>query len=379
MFKKITALLTIITMVSLPAGAFAQDEPAEEELWSMELSLNDAIGMALENNPKLTAADSAIHSAELSLEIVNENQKEFNRTLKYVNIPVVISEGLETAYMKHGYYPKAAQTGVDIAVMNKSQTQASIAYGVTEKYYNVKLLEDLVKIANTGLEMAKDNEQLMKNQLEAGYVSALEVRNASNALRQAENSVKSYMRSLELATKSLKIDLQIENSPAMLILTDEIEIPSLPENADDMIESAVDTRYDMTALKKDYELKTELFDITQFYVNDNTSLYHTAYSNYLNSQYTYQNAVKMMKIGLLNEYSGILAASDAMLTAEDDLDIKQAMYESAAVQYELGLITNLELTRYMANLDQSRVQLENAKLTYLLSVLKFGYDTVIGL
>ena len=143
--------------------------------------------------------------------------------------------------------------------------------------------------------------------------------------------------------------------------------------------NAVETRYDITALRKTYELGKEYFDITSFYVNDGTAMYHTAYSDFVKKEYTYENTKKMIVLSLRNDYSSILTAWDNVVAAENDLAIKQTEYDSAVIKCEIGMITNLELTAVMAELDGCRVQLENARTTYLLAVTKFGYNTTIGI
>lgn len=388
MIKKITALLTATAIVLSAVPVFAKEDALEavpvhkmdvNEITEIKLSLQEAVAVALENNPRINAADASIKSATLSLEVVEETQKDFDKLAKYASVPVVISQGLDTAYLKHGYYPAAARVGLELAEISKEQVTAAISYEVTEKYYNVKLMEELVNIAKTGLGLAQDNLTLMENQLEAGYVSALEVKNAQNAVTQAENSVKSYERNLELAVRSFKISLQLDNTACNVVLTDEIAVPELPEADKELIAAAVNTRYDMTAARKDFELKEMMFDIAKKYVTDKMAMYHTVYSDYMNSKYTYDNAVKMIGIALESEYASILSAYDAIKAAENDLDVKQNVYDSKKTMYDLGLITNLELTSAMADYDSAKMQLENSRVTYALAVIKFGYSTTIGI
>lgn len=387
MIKKVTAALTAMAILTSSVAALAAEATDETsvsiqqmektEVETIELSLEGAIGMALENNPRIQAADSAINSATLSLEVTTEKQKTYDKNSKYIIVSV--PDGIEMAYLKHGYYPFAAQKGLDLAVISKEQVIAAISYEVTEKYYNVKLLESLLGIANSSLQMAKDNEKIMKDNFAVGYVSALEVRNAENAVTQAEYSVQSYERNLKTAIKSLKLSLQIENTNCNLVLTDEIVLPVLPENVDEMIAGALITRYDVNALKTDYDLKTRIFDITKLYVNEKTALYHSAQSDYINSKATYENTTKALVLALNNEYSGILTLKDNITVAENNLSVASDAYDAAKAKFDMGLMTNLELTNYMVQLEQRQVELENAKVTYLLAVEKFGYNTTIGL
>lgn len=389
MAKRITSFFLVACLVLCGMStAWAQEEEATVEHATeqivrtnevLELSLEDAISMALENNPQLEACDAAIKSSELSYELAKDAKKDIEQIEKYTKIAVNVSEGLDVGYLKHGYYLDAAQVGMELESMEKEQVMATISYNVTEKYYNVKLMEKLVEIAKTGLGIAMENQSVVKKNFELGYVSQLEVTNVDNAVLKAEHSLESYKRNLELAIKSLKISLMIEDEDYTLVLTDDIAIPPLPEKVDEKIENAIYSRYDCTALKKSYDLAARYFEITDYYVGASTAMYHSAYSSNLSAKYTYENTVKLIMLGLESQYASIISAKANIESCENDLAIKEIEYESAKIKYEMGLITNLELTSIMAELDSARVQLENAQVTYLLAVKKFEYDTTIGL
>lgn len=392
MFAKIAATVLSISLTFASVPAFAEESTQEnveiekvQDEKTLVLSCDEAIETALSNNMQLEANDAAIKSASLALNVAEENTKEYKSTEKDLSkIPGVstainLSNGLEQAYLKHGYYLEAASVGYDLALMEKDKTSASIAYEVTQKYYTVKLMEKLVKISETGLEIASENAEIVKKNYELGYVSELEVKNVESSVKSASFSLESNKRNLDIATESLKIALGIESDKRELVLTDEITVPNLPENADEKIENAMQTRYDVTALKKSNELKKQYFDITSLYMSDKSSSYHSAYSDYLTSNYTYENSSTLIKLSLKNEYAAILTGKDDVTSAESNLEIKQIEYDSTKIKFEMGMVTNLELTSKMAELDSAKVQLENAKLTYLLAVLQFDYDTNIGI
>lgn len=380
--KRFAAAILGLSMLFSACPVFAEEADqsvaVDNKAVVLELSLEDAINMAKENNPQLKAADAKIKSNELSLEVVEETQKEFDKMAKHIKIAVKVSDGLDMAYLKHGYYPKATKVGYDLAILEKTKTEASIAYDVTQKYYNVKLMEELIAISEKGVQLACDNAEVVKKNYELGYVSALEVKNVDASVKKAQYSLDANNRNLEIARESLKIALQIEGD-CTFILTDEILLPSLPENASEKMAAAMDTRYDVTALKKAYELSEEHFNITSAYVGDSTALYNSSYSDYLSSKYTYENTSKLIALSLKNDYAAILTAKENIISAENDLSIKQVEYDSSVIKYEMGLITNLELTAKMTELDSCKVQLENARLSYLLAVLKFDYNTTIGI
>lgn len=393
MLKKLTALLLSALML-VPCGAVlaeeadteekavfaeeaAEEAPSAEE--KVSLSLEDAIAFALEGNPQIEAADAKIKSAELSLEVVNMTQKDFNKLNKIHPVAVDVSNSMDTAYLKHGYYPVAAQTAIDLALSEKEKIKAQIAYDVTEKYFNLRLLGKLLDIAEASYDLTKENADIVHKQFELGYVSNLEVQNVEAAVESAQFTIEGYKRNILLAEEGLKIAIQKEGSPVHYELTDDISLPEMPENLEEAVSAAMETRYDVTALKKSFELQSMYFDITKLYVNEKTAKYHDAYSDYLSAKHTYENSAKMIALSIRSEYMNILSAKESIQSAQSALAVKQLEYDSGKIKYEMGVITNIELTKIMTELEGCKVQLENANLTYLLATEKYNYDISIGI
>ncbi|MDO4563383.1 MAG: TolC family protein [Clostridia bacterium] len=387
MYRKIAAWLIILAMI--PAtGALAEetatiaenaDAKADVLAQVTELSLEDAIKLGLDKNPQLEAADAKIRSSEFALETAKLNQKEFNSLNNRYSVAVDTANSMETAYLKHGYYPVAAQAAIDLAVMAKQQVESQINYNVTEKYFNVKRLEQLVEISRSSLQIANDNADIVKKQFELGLASKLEVQNVEASVESAAFTLESYKRNLELAAEGLKIAIQKEDSDEIFVLTDEIALPEMPALPDTVMEMALESRYDVIALKKAYELQEMYFNITGLYVLEDTSKYQSVYADTLSAKYTYENTAKQLALAIRNEYAAVLTAGESILSAQNALNVKQIEFDSNKIKYEMGLITNLQLTTTMAELENCKVQLENANLSYMLAVEKYNYDITIGI
>lgn len=345
----------------------------------IELSLETAISTALDGNEQLEACDAAITSAEYSLEVANLTQRDFDKMAKLITVSVDAANSMETAFLKHGYYPYAAEVALELEKHEKEQVASSISYDVTEKYYNTKLLERLLDIARSSSALAEENAKIVKASYDLGLVSELEVKNADANVKKAEFAIKGYERNLDIARESLKIAMGIEDDKRELVLTDDILMPGIPLGLEDSITAAMDARYDVTALRRAYELQERQFEITASYMGPGTEKYHSADSSRISAKYTYENTKKLIALAIRSEYMNILTSREAITSAENALDIKQTEYDSAKIKYEMGVMTNLELTSVMTELESAKVELENAKLTYMLAVEKYNYDITIGL
>ena len=62
-----------------------------------------------------------------------------------------------------------------------------------------------------------------------------------------------------------------------------------------------------------------------------------------------------------------------------ECDIQKTLYEAAKVKFNMGMITNIELTEALTDYAMAEEEYERVKLNYLLAVEKYNYDVTIGL
>ena len=368
MKKKVLSLFTCIAIIiSFSANVFAQ----EEVHTSYTLSLEDAIRMATEDSPQFISADVKIEDAKRQLKKAQKDKRNFKGVIR-------LPAGLPNVALKQGYYVKQAEVGVKSAEMEKMQAQSSVAYDVTQKYYNVKLSESLVESAQSGYQLALENKNTMDTQFSLGLVSELDVKNAEYAVAQAKNACDTYERSLDIAKKSLLIALQIDDENVPLILTDDIEYEEFSANLSEDIARAMNERYDICSLKSAAELAVSYRKITEV-LGQSSPEYSAANNNVVQTEYNYTNTKKLIALSINSSYNAILNAHSALKLAEQSVSIKEQEYNVSKIQYSLGMITNTQLTAAMNSVTNARIELENARLTYKLAVKKYGYDITIGL
>jgi len=280
--------------------------------------------------------------------------------------------------VKKGYYVELYNSQVELTKIELEKVKAEISYDVTEKYYNYKLTERLVKTSETSAQIAASNLDIVKKQYELGLATKLDVDGARAAYEGAKAQAEGYKRGLELANENLKISLNI-NEPCKFNLTDGIEFSDFESNVDKDIEAAMTTRYDIKSLNENERLSEMNYTILKNSLTDNASDTSTARSNYLQAKYTNDNSTKLIKLGIRSAYNNIITAKSNMKIAEINVEINRQKYNAGKLKYEMGMITNDALTQIMNDLSQSEIDFENAKLTYKLAVEKYGYEITVGL
>lgn len=376
MLKKIVGIMLCVTMLSLnvfadePIGNAEKTEVESEEAKVYTLSLEDAINIAIDNSPQLKACAAKKDDNKIQLKAAKETKSQ------YRDVNSIYMSAYEIYYIKKGYYVHAYQKALVLSDYEYKQIEAQISYDVTQKYFTVKNCEKLVQIAENSYNIVLDNYNNAKLSYELGLISQSEFDSAKVSLMQAEFTVSSYKNNFEIAKENFKISLRKNDENCDFVLTSELDVKEFETNlAEDLI-TAENSRYDIAALKSNYELADEYLSLT---LGAATSRYSSAYSSFITAEYNYTNNKSLILLGIKSSYNNISATRNNVTLAEETLKLKNNAYNIAKVQFEQGMITNSELLSAQNAVYSAEVEYENAKLNYNLAVDKYKYDVEIGL
>lgn len=357
---------------SAPAEEQAEEVKEPEAPKNYSLSLEAAIELALKDNPQFNNYDTAIEDAKVQLKQAQKNKRDA------AGKTVMIPAQLDMVALQKGFYVEQAQFNLDSKNMEKQQAEKSLAYRVTEQYYNVKLSEALLKCTEDAYSLAKKNADTVRQQFDLGLAAELDVTNAKLAEDRAKASCDSVGRGLDLAIESLKLSLQLDEEDCTLTLTDGIDYTEFGGKLDEDMQKALDSRYDMYCLKGAYEQTKNYRDYTDI-LGHTSSIYSASSAKVVQAEYTYTNAAKNVKLAIKSYYNSVVDAKQQLELASSEAALAEREYQVAKLKYDLGLITNSELTSKMNAVSTSLQSVEKAKLTYKLAVEKYGYETSIGL
>jgi outer membrane protein TolC len=343
---------------------------SEEEVLS--LSLDEAIEYAISNNPQLEANDVKIAKEKVSIDAEQANKRKAKAT------PLTFYTPVEISYVKNGYTLSAAEMGLRIALAQKEQTKNKIAYNVTQSYFNYKLSERLINVNENAQSLADENKKAVDRRFELGMAAKIEVLGAELALQRMKTNKNIAIRNLSIAKENFKIALNIEND-TQIKLIDEIETKSFDILLEEDIKKAMETRFDVLALKEKKDLDGLYFDITAKITAENTANYKKAQSQFMDSKFSHYNGSKLIQLSLRGTYNTVLNSFDMMELAKLDYEIKVKEYEGAKIKYEIGMITNTELTDSLNKMLNSEVEYEKSKLAYKLALEKYNYEIKTGI
>ena len=370
--KKIIGAILTLSLILTQFSVFAQNSDMNSEQKIYNISLNDAVNMAYEENAQIEANLLKQKGNKVNLSVARISKREAK------NITANVSSGFELYCVKNGYYVKASEMALRISEMESEKIKANIAYNVTQSYYNLVLMQKLLNAAENSYELALGNKKAVDAQYELGLIPELDFQNADITVKLCENALNEYKLNYEIAEQNLKILIHKDQENCTIVPTDEIECEEYISNSEEDIKNALETRFDLSSLKENRNLSEEYFNCAKA-GGEGSAIYNTAYASFMEADYNYTNTRKLIALSVKSQYNTIITSSAKMETARMQYEIDLKEYEAAKLKYELGMIANLELTKCINDLYTSQVNYANAKLNYRLAVEKYKYEITIGL
>ena len=375
MLKRVFSLLLCLSFVFSLAASANEEESApaigEELPKEYVLSLNDAIKMAIEGNPQFISIDTRIEDAKVQIE-------DAKRDMRNSKGKIILPEQISVVALRKGYFVKQAEITLKSTEMEKEKAKSQLSYDVTNGYYNVKYCEQITENLKKTLEIVEENKKTLNIQFELGIVSELDVKNADISYEETLNMYNQSVRALDVATESFKIKLRIENPDCRIILTDDIEYSKFDTDFEADAQNAMESRADIYSMKSNYEQSLVYRDAMSL-LGMSSPEYSSANSSVVQSEYYFANTKKQIKLLLKSAYNDIITAGENLDVAQKKLSLENQRYDVAKIKYELGMITNTELTSAMLDVSSAQTALEKYKLGYKLAVEKYGYEITVGL
>ena len=359
----------VLSLLLVTTSALAQ-EPAESSTYN--LTLEDAIAMAYTDNPQLETNLYIQNGNKISYETARYQRYQMRNTI------VNVSNGIEGIYLKNGYYENAAKVQWDLSILEYDKIRNKIAYDVTEAYYNCVLMDKLETAAENSYDMAVRNYKTVEAQYKLGLIAKLDFENAELSVIRAKNALDTNSFNREIALENLKILIHKDNENCTIVLSDDVDCSEYSSDVEADIQGAMETRYDLTALRKSAELADEYYSHAKV-LGKASAAYNSGYASYMKANYDYDNTKKLITLSIRSTYNNILTSKAEMNTAEKSYNICQKKYQSDNMKYELGMITNLELTKSINDLYEAQTAFANAKVKYRLTVEKYKHEITLGL
>jgi len=426
-------VFVILSAVLLSTSVFAEDhvmaatksQPAQEVPASLQLSLKEAQEYAVKQNRTLRNASLAVQEAyatrwqtiaallpQVDGSYSYSNYLGYSATLSMagmdvnINMPNVGALGVTASMGINGQGIVGVllnNIAIEMKKISLEQSESELRGSVMGCYVSVLALQSISSLLDSSLVNIQDLEKITQNAVDAGaaeQTAADQIRVRVNTLK---NSINAQLRSIELATNSLKVllDVPVETE---LILTEDLSAVLSPERVISLLGENfnMDNNLSYQLLQKNVEIAKKNVAMAGWAYGPTLSL---AY-NFTDQQYYGEGGMRMTppnvvqvslrmplwssgkraagvvekKIALerakntLSETTenleiqyrqlcfNLTNAYETYLNEKDNIEVAQRVFNSATNKYKYGASSNLELTNASNDLI-------NAQSSYIQSVL----------
>lgn len=376
MKKVLSVILAVIMTFSLVALVYSESnnekqnvDTTEETVKSheiIELSLEDAIDYALENN-----RDMKIQ--ELNVDKANEIKKQ-----KKSDMEKIPDMTLEKKMEELGVTEKQIELSYQIDEWNKEIAINQIKYNVEKAYYDLKLIEKQKMIAKENLDLAQEQYKQGQNKYKLGTISEQQLLSIKLDLSEAQSTFDSLNTSYELQKMSFNNTLGLPLDQD-ITLTDEFEMKEREKiDIQDSIKEALENNVFLKIAEENYEISQLSLEAISARYTENTYKYKEYQILVEQSLKNLESAKAAVEMSVRAAYLKLLNSEKQISTFEEAVKNAEKSYDLAKLSFELGESISNDVTRARIGLMNTKTNLSKQIYDYNMSLLDFKYSLGIG-
>lgn len=421
------ALVISVTMMAEDhvMAATKSQEPSAKSQETLRLSLKEAQDFAVEQNRTLKNASLAVQEAyaarwqtiasmlpQVDGSYSYSNYLGYSATMAMmgrdvaINMPNVGAVGATATVGINGQGVVGVllnNIAIDMKKISLEQSESQLRGSVMGSYVSVLALQSITDLLNASLINIQELERMTQNAVDAGAVEQTTADQIRVRVNTMKNSINVQKRSIELATNSLKVLLDVP-AETELVLTEDLDAVLSPERVVELLGEnfAIENNLNYQLLQKQLELAKKNVAMAGWAYGPTLSL---AY-NYTNQQYYGEGGMRMTppnviqvsvrmplwssgkraagvvekKIALEEAKNTLSEATDNLeiqyrqlcfnltntyetyLNEKENIEVAQRVFDSATNKYKFGASSNVELTNASNDLI-------NAQSSYIQSIL----------
>ena len=396
---------------------------------SLNFTIDQAIDYALVNNPEIINLQIELEKSQAQIgQALSHFYPNITATgyYAYINdVPVFDLDGVLVPMGAHKNYDvqvslqqvlfawgkiysgyKISNFGKKIAELNLSRKKQEIRYSVTDGFYGLLVLEQMVALSQEGFAQLQRHEDAVRKRYEAGLVPQFELLRAQVQAANLKPQVIGAENGLKLAREGFKMLLgaplqsEIIISGELKMIEEEFILDSLTntalENRAELkivnnVESiaklgqSIAARANLPTLiagatydrKKPFGLGGNEwgssvtfnvgFEFPLFTGFKNFYQYKEASANLKQARLATENLIKAITLEVKQAYLNFLASKEAVIAARDNVDQADKAIEIIDTRYKNGLATNLEYLDVQLALMQAKTNYLSALKNYYTS------------
>lgn len=349
MRKSLKKLIGLLLLVVLGAGsALAQTS-------RLELNLEEAIQLGLENDPGYRLSTLDVDIAQVRLEQAEAgNLMQPSPTLLY-----------------------QAQVGLELAERSLLLAERSLVLQIAQDYYTLLRLENILSVLDEAIRLGERQLAVAESRFAAGAATRLDVMTAETTLAGHRADRAQAEANKQLAEAKFKQILGLSRE-VQLVLDDAVIEQALPDiTLEQALETGLANRIELiqaaagvSIAEKELELKT----------NDYTPLLdrRLAEVELTRAQTVLEQATQGISLAIQNAYHTMHDAFKRMELASMELAKAEETYRVVQALFDAGMATDVEILQAQTGLTQARSGQVNAVFDFNIARMEFFHAIGLG-
>lgn len=390
MKRKISLLMAVIIVLGTfinPAAAAENAVPvsaeATEESKVLNLSMEDAVKLAIENDRAMWKLDDKIKEMQ-ELRRSGSSAKDMAEQLMEAPLEVSNAMGVTNNYLdlllsKNGYYIKVGDLKSEEIKKQREVLLLGIELGTKASYYGVLVKEKAIEINEARLSSA--NEQLRVVNLKFGNGSATkaEVLNGEMAVQKAKTDLDTAMDDLNIAKLNFLNQLNLPLDAEIVLTDKEIKyVPTSNIDLDKAIEKAKAERPEIQTAINDLEIqKIETHAYTAYYTS-NLRQNKWAKEKLKDAELKVPQTYKDVELDVRSSYLDLVKNERNLVNMNKTVELAKEGARIKKLLYENGMATSLDVLDADTGLAEAEIGLYQIMALYNISKLSFDNSNLIG-
>lgn len=327
-----------------------------------EVSLQQAISIAVENNQNIKNAKASLEESRVSYEKSSYSASKTKK--KYETNSLEYLRNVSKIEASNNLNWEIAQRKYEKLVREEKQV-------VEKQYYKVLHAQKQVDIYEESLKLAQNLYEKTKKEFEVGKVANLDV-------TSSELNYENVKKDLSLSKNTLKVEKMNLNNILGYDLNQEITLKGnleyiLFENLDStsLVDQALENDLEVLNAKGLYESAKIDMDIEASMYSDIVFTYREKEAALKQSEQNLQGVKNTVKLGINNKYLDFIKKEDSIKSIEKSIELAQKKLNYTILTYDLGKSVLTDVQTSQINLESQKLLLANSILDYNMSVLTF--------
>lgn len=325
------------------------------------LTLDEAIKMALENNSDLNSLRIDAKNADLNARLVNATVHD---------IPAKLIESLSQAQQKYVNNAKA-QVAKKVNALAVKTTEHKIELGAQKAYYDLLNAEADLKLKQQGVERAAQQKKVAEAAFKVGTKAKTDVLQADAALSGAQAALAVAENSVKITHMKLNSFIGADLNAEWNLTPGALNIDDLGMGLKEAIDLAVTQRAEVQQKQEELKVAELNTKLIAEYSALSTWQGQMSQNDEEKAKIAIESTKNSISVEVSQAYYNLQSAKAALDANQKAVDSAKENYRLTNLRYQNGMGTTLEVIQAGEELSNRENQLQNAVYNYNLAVVTF--------